>query len=235
LFLLAVGLLAVLYLARGTLLPAAAAWLDVGRPPQSADAIMLLTGDAETRAFAAAALYKAGWAPRIVLSTVANRPPPQDPLDEQSKLPREHEINLRVLLACGVPRSKVVILDGQARSTYDEAVALAAYLAESSPQRLLVVTNGYHTRRARWIFQRVLGGQATRIAAISAPMDDLQADNWWRSEEGFAIILGEYLKLGFYGLRYGNLGYGAAVLVLLLVVLVYRRNWLMGKDLGQVV
>ena len=60
-FLLVLVLLAGLYLARAAILPAVASWLDVGEPPQPADAIMLLNGDAETRAFAAAALWKAGW------------------------------------------------------------------------------------------------------------------------------------------------------------------------------
>ena len=59
--LLIVALLTGLYLARAVILPAVASWLDVGEPPQPADAIMLLTGDAETRPFAAAALWKAGW------------------------------------------------------------------------------------------------------------------------------------------------------------------------------
>ena len=65
-------------------------------------------------------------------------------------------------------RSAVLLLDGQARSTYDEAVAAADYLGRSAPQRLLVVTNGFHTRRARWIFQRVLAGRAARISLVAA-------------------------------------------------------------------
>ena len=47
--LLIVALLTGLYLARAAILPAVASWLDVGEPPQRADAIMLLTGDAEKR------------------------------------------------------------------------------------------------------------------------------------------------------------------------------------------
>ena len=96
-----------------------------------------------TRAFAAAALWKAGWAPRILVTTVA-----PDPHGQQTAVPPEHEINLRVLWACGVPAAAVLLLDGQARSTYDEAVAAADYLGRSPPQRLLVVTSGLHTRRA---------------------------------------------------------------------------------------
>ena len=77
------------WFARGALLPAVSHWLDVGQRPQPADAIMLLTGNAETRAFAAAALYKGGWAPRILVSTVAAAPQ----RDQIALLP-EHEVNL---------------------------------------------------------------------------------------------------------------------------------------------
>ena len=229
--LLVAGCLTGLYLGRGAVLPRVAGWLDVGTPPEHADAIMLLTGEAETRAFAAAALWKAGWAPRILVSTVA-----RDPQHERTSVPPEHEINLRVLRACGVPPGAVLLLDGQACSTYDEALAAADYLGRSGPQRLLVVTSGFHTRRARWIFQRVLAGKAAVVTLVAAPEDQLPADAWWHSATGFAVISGEYLKLGFYMLRYSYLALVIAVaIVAWLAWRVYRRKRLLGKDLGLVV
>jgi uncharacterized SAM-binding protein YcdF (DUF218 family) len=225
------GLLTGLYLGRAALLPRLASWLDVGRPPKPADVIMLLNGEAETRAMAAAALWKAGWAPRILLTTVAD-----DPQRGRSTVPLEHEINLRVLAACGVPRSAVTLLDGQARSTYDEATVAAGYLEQSSPRRLLALTNGFHTRRARWIFQRVLGSGVEEISMISVPTDDLRVATWWQSERGFATVAGEYLKLGFYILRYSYLGAEVAVVVAAwLVWRGYRRKRLAGKGLGTAV
>ncbi len=231
LLLLAAGLLGGLYLGRGAVLPRLAGWLDVGQPPAQADAIMLLNGEAETRAFAAAALWKAGWAPRILLSTVG-----ADPQRENTTVPTEHEINLRVLQACGVPRGAVVLLDGRARSTYDEAVAAADYLARSTPPRLLLVTSGFHTRRARWIFERVLAGHARQISVVAAAEDEPPAAAWWQSEPDFAAISGEYLKLGFYVLRYSYFVYEVAIVALLWVLWrACRRKRLVGKDLGLVI
>ena len=199
-----------LWLARGALLPAVAHWLDVGQRPQPADAIMLLTGEAETRAFAAAALYKAGWAPRIFVSTVARHPQA-----EQTAMLREHEVNLRVLSACGVPKRDVTVLDADARTTFDEAKALSASLEKAGHLRILLVTNGYHTRRARWIFAEVVGSEAATILPVSVPTDEFDEASWWRSEGGFVAVVGECLKLGFYRLRYGNLGYLAVAAALL--------------------
>jgi uncharacterized SAM-binding protein YcdF (DUF218 family) len=147
-------------------------------------------------------------------------------------VPAEHLLNLRVLLACGVPREKIVVLAGQARSTYDEALALAEHLAAAPKQRLLVVTNGYHTRRARWIFSRVLGGEAQRLTLISTPTEEFQPDAWWQDEKGFSIILGEYLKLGFYGLRYGWLGYELAAGVVLWLAWRWHRRRRRAKGPG---
>ncbi len=228
---LAIAMAAGLWFARGALLPAVAHWLDVGQRPQPADAIMLLTGGAETRAFAAAALCKCGWAPRILVSTVAAAPQPE----ETAMLP-EHEVNVRVLLACGVPKQDVIVLNAQARTTFDEAKALSAYLEKAGHLRILLVTNGYHTRRARWIFAEVLGSQMATIVPISVPTDEFEEDSWWRSERGFAAIAGECMKLGFYRLRYGNLGYlAAAVALLWLGWRVVRRKQLLGNDVGAVV
>jgi uncharacterized SAM-binding protein YcdF (DUF218 family) len=231
LLLLAVGLATGLYLGRSAWLPRVGSWLDVGRPPEHADAIVLLTGEAETRAFAAAALWKAGWAPRILVTAVA-----VDPHSRHAPVPPEHKINLRVLRACGVPSEAVVLLDGRASSTYDEAVAVADYLGRTGTSRLLVVTNAYHTRRARWIFQRVLSGRARQITMVSVPGDSLPLTTWWQNETGFAVITGEYLKLWFYILRYSYIVYEAAALVLLWFAWrAYRRKRLTGKDLGLMV
>ena len=157
-------------------------------------------------------------APRVLVTTVVNHP-------ERDFVPPEHELNLQVLRVCGVPEEDIVLLKGQAISTHDEAQALAEYLDASPEQRLLVVTNGYHTRRARWIINRLLGNRSVRITLVSIRPDDFQIERWWQDEKGFSVILGEYLKLGFYSLRYGWLAYELAAFVLLwLVWLAWRAH-----------
>ena len=176
-------------------------------------------------------LYKGDWAPRILVSTVAAAPQA-----EQTTMLPEHEVNLRVLLACGVPKKDVTVLNAQARTTFDEAKELSAHLGKAGHFRILLVTNGYHTRLARWIFTEVLGEQAATILPISVPTDEFEEESWWRSERGFAAIAGECMKLGFYRLRYGNLGYLAAAAALLwLGWRVFRRKQLVVNSLGVVV
>jgi uncharacterized SAM-binding protein YcdF (DUF218 family) len=201
------------------LLSAAGRWLDVGESPQRADAVVLLNGGYNTRPFVAAALVRGGWCPKVLLSTCAPHA-----LEAEGVLPTSQKIVLRVLEYGGVQQSEVTLLDVSATTTYDEAKGVAEYLVTHPAKRLLVVTEAPHTRRARWIFERVLGAQRPEITIVSAPTEGFDYAVWWRSKDGFLFVVSEYLKLFFYALRYGWLGYEiAAAIVVMLILRVWFR------------
>jgi uncharacterized SAM-binding protein YcdF (DUF218 family) len=210
------GMLMLVFAMRPQTLPLLARWLDVGGPPQKADVVVLLNGSLNTRPFVAAALVHGGWAPKILLNTVAPHPS-----QVSGVVPPFCEMNLRILDYGGVPRDRIVLLDSAAATTFDEAKAVADFLTDHPAQRLMIVTEGPHTRRARWIFQRVLAGRPVEVMMVSGPADEFENETWWRSEAGFLYVVSEYFKLFYYGLRYGWLGYevvgGVAVLILLRV------------------
>ncbi len=213
----ALGLLGAMH---SQLLRAMARWTDVGARPQRADYVMILNGGEETRPFAAAALVKAGLARHVLVAEAALSPQMEDRI-----LPPYHEINHQVLLRRGIPERDITILPGAAASTFDEATALAAFLAERPHTRVLVVTSDYHSRRSRWILARTLADRAEQVVWVSAPTDEFRMDCWWQDEEGFVTILSEYLKLAFYVVRYGHFRYWlAACLALLLVGQWIRRR-----------
>ncbi len=219
----AVGLLLLALATSRWTLPWLARWLDVGGPPQKADAVVMLNGSLNTRPFVAAALVHGGWAPKILLCTVADHPS-----EAIGAITPFFEITLKVLEYGGVPPSRVVRLDCGAESTFDEAKAVAGYLADHPLRRLMIVTDGPHTRRSRWIFQRLLADRKVDIAVISVPADEFDNENWWRSEAGFLFVASEYFKLFYYGLRYGRLGYeiaaAAAMMILLYAWFSQRRK-----------
>jgi len=202
-------------------LPWAARWLDVGSPPQKADAVVLLNGGLNSRPFVAAALVHGGWAPKILLNTVAAHPS-----EISGAIPPFFEINSRALEYGGVSRDCVVRLDSAAQTTFDEAQAVADYLADHPAQRLMIVTEGPHTRRSRWIFQRVLADRPVEIMMFSAPAEGFENENWWRSEAGFLFVASEYFKLFYYGLRYGWLGYKIVISTALMILL---RAWFLRR------
>ena len=217
------GCLAVaLYLARAKVLPPLARWLDVGGRPRKAAYVLILGGAPRIRPFVAAEILHAGLAERALISHVKS---PHDDLGDL--LPPDHELCRRVLLQSGIAAEKVSFLGHDQRTTYDEAGALARFLAAEPDARVLIVTNDFHTRRARWIFTRLLGARADAVSFISAPSERFQADNWWRSEEGLEFIVGENLRFLFYVLWYDpatRWGVIAALLACGLAIFFVRRR-----------
>jgi uncharacterized SAM-binding protein YcdF (DUF218 family) len=201
------------------LLHAAASWLDVGEKPQKAHYAMVLGGGEDTRPFIVAALIEDGWAKHALVAKFAPTPSVTDGI-----IPPFEQINREAFLRRGVPSSDVTVLPGAAATTYDEANALKAFLQDRPAARVLVVTNDYHTRRSRWVFARVLGDRARNITFVSAPTDEFPMDCWWRSQLGFLAITTEYLKLAFYAVAYGSVGYWLAACALLALVAVWIRR-----------
>lgn len=200
--LLAVAILAGLFAGRSRVLPLLYRWLDVGETPPPADCVLVLGGDENVRPFVAAALVKVGLARRVLVTHV------EDSADAGAKIiPSTHEISRRVLIRRGVAEKDIVLIGHDLTTTFDEAQALRDYLRTAPASRVLVVTNDCHTRRARWVFRRVLGGAENSVTFVSAPTDGFDAKNWWQTSPGFKFVVGEYCKLAFYGAWYGWWGY----------------------------
>ena len=190
--------IAFLWAGRAWILTSMGEWLDVGVSPQCADYVMILMGDENTRPFAAAALVQTGWA-RQALASQGKKLPGMADDDELCG----NEIFRRVMREQGVPPEKFITLPGAATTTFDEAQALAAFLESHSDASVLIVTNHYHTRRARWIFSRVLPSSVT-VSMISVPSDGFELREWWKNENGWLTVISEYFKLVFYDFRYGH-------------------------------
>lgn len=188
---------AAMYMTSGWWLATAGHWLDVGETPRPADFCLVLSGDFESRPFAAAALYRKGFIRRgIWLTQIA--PDSVFPQGFDSETAAR-----RILLATGVPADKIAVLEGQCATTFDEAQSLKRMLAKYPEATVTVVTSDYHTRRSRWVFRHELTEAADRLQFIAAPTDYFNADNWWRVEEGIASYPKEFFKLPFYYIRYG--------------------------------
>ncbi len=197
-WLLATLLLAVaLWLVRIPLLRGAGRYLNVSDHPQPVDCILVLGGGCNSRPFAAAALYKAGWSPRVLLTQVKPSPAVEDGI-----IPPEEAIARAVLLRRGVPATAITLLPGPCDSTFDEAERVAGFLAEHPEARVGIVTTDYHTRRARWIFRKVLKQYGDRIIVFGIPADGIDSENWWRTEAGLNAYVNEYVKFAFYVVRY---------------------------------
>lgn len=188
-------LLALLAAAAAVLGYNAAAWLKRADPPAKADAIVVLAGP-YTRSMHAADLYRAGHAPRVVLSE-AVRERIWAQLEELGiRLPSVTEVHHRVLQAKGVPDDRIEPLGRPALSTADEALAIAERFGKPGAS-LIVVTSPSHVMRARLIVGRALKGRGVKLMVCATPYEPFP-DEWWRSQDAAREVLLEWVKIAFF-------------------------------------
>jgi uncharacterized SAM-binding protein YcdF (DUF218 family) len=173
----------VLYLVRYPILRFAGNFWVVDESPETSDAIVILSDDdyGAVRASRAADLFKASWAPRIVASGRFLRP-----YASIAEL-MQHDLTDR-----GVPETAVVRLPNRARNTLEEAGAVSTLLSSRGWKKILVVTSNYHTRRARFIYERVLA-PGTQLRVIAAPDPAYDPNSWWRTREGLKMFFYEFI------------------------------------------
>jgi uncharacterized SAM-binding protein YcdF (DUF218 family) len=181
----------------------AARFLIVRAEVQSPDAIIVLSGSSTyiERASWAAKLYREGRAPMVVLTNDGvisgwdNR---------ENRNPLFYELSMRRMQQDGVPPTQIEVAPGQAGGTYDESLLVREFAVEHRLHRLLIVTSGYHSRRALWSIRRACEGSGIEIGIDSAP-PGWQTPSpwlWWSKRKGWKLVAGEYVKMIYYWTKY---------------------------------
>lgn len=196
-----VVLLAGLVATRQAWLPLPAHWLVVNEPLERADVIVVLSAGSPWRNQKAAELYRRGLAPKIITLGDSYYDHLLPALGQRLT---DAELNALLVARYGVPAADIVPVRGRANGTYDEARLVRHYLQqENSIRSLIVVTSGFHSRRARWVFRQVLHEEPVRVAVVEAESPDFTAANWWQSENGWVALFNEYVKFAYYWFHYG--------------------------------
>jgi uncharacterized SAM-binding protein YcdF (DUF218 family) len=136
--------------------------------------VIIVIGDdnfSADRAIEAATLFKAGWAPVVVASGRMLRP--------YASLA---DLMAKDLESRGVLASAVVLFSHRAPDTREEAEALRVLVVQKGWRRILLVTSNYHTRRARYIFRKVLPENVS-LAVVGAADSQFNPSNWWESRQ----------------------------------------------------
>jgi uncharacterized SAM-binding protein YcdF (DUF218 family) len=164
-----------------------ARWLVLRDAPRAADAALVMAGDPNyERTRTGARLVLAGEARLLILT--GGEPGPGD-----------SATSLRdVALSLGVPPESIRI-EQVSRSTHESLLAVRPILEYEGIRRVAVVTSPYHQRRAVWAARRTLRG----VEVVSRPADPAgwEPSGWWKTRWDRRIVIGEYLKLGYYILR----------------------------------
>jgi uncharacterized SAM-binding protein YcdF (DUF218 family) len=196
---LALALLAFGYvwLERELILQNLAVWWIVSDASTKADAIVVLGGSIDVRPFAAADLYKRGFAAAILVSNTALQK-----AEGLGLVPSHTELNREVLLNLGIPATAITIVGKDITSTHDEAEVVRAWALKSRAKRIIVPTELFATRRTRWVFDRELSPIGVQVIVHAYPATDYTFATWWRHRYGLIDFNNEVLKYIYYRATY---------------------------------
>ncbi len=185
------GLLAAIF--HETALTAVGSYLVTADRPQAVDVIHVLSGPDQNTAYAIQ-LYRQGYADYLFFS---------------GGWCEGHQVfhgewGRANALAAGVPAERIGIDDSPMISTYEEAEALKRWIdgAGIPVQAVMVVSDPYHMRRARWTFRQVLGEEVRLVMAPVAFEQSGYRRRWWTDRASAVAVGKEYGKLVFYLVRY---------------------------------
>jgi len=179
---------------------AAAEALVVSEELARADALVVLAGsDAYVeRTARAAALYREGRAPLVYVTDDGERGGWSPELERN---PSFAERAVWELERGGVPRGAIEVLPPPVLSTHGEAVLVRMCARQAGRRSLLLVTSGYHTRRALWTFRKEFEGEGVAVGVASAGQRP-SPGAWWLSPRGWRAVAGEYVKMAYYRWQY---------------------------------
>jgi uncharacterized SAM-binding protein YcdF (DUF218 family) len=149
-------------------------WLEAaGGPPVRADAIIILGGNDGDRTLRALALYREGYATKIVLTG----------LEHGTVAPPPH-VALR--------------FEGDSRNSYEEATNVLALMRKAGWRNVIAISDPPHMRRLAWTLERVFKDSGRQFILVASSAEWWSPGNWWRDEHSGSFVISEYIKLAYY-------------------------------------
>jgi len=151
-------------------------------PCQPADAIVAVSGgDTVARTREAIKLYQNGWAPKLIFSGAA----------QDKSGPSNAEAMRREARLAGIPDTNIII-EEYGETTKQNAENTQSIFDRNGIKSVILVTSGYHQRRASLEF-----ASRTYAALRNHPV---QSDNqwssfWWATPIGWFLAVGEFVKI----------------------------------------
>ncbi|MES2632446.1 MAG: YdcF family protein [Pseudomonadota bacterium] len=139
------------------------------RPPRRPN---LALGGSADRIWQAAALYRAGKAPWLVVAAGERTP-------AQGREAEAYAI-VRMLSVLGVPQQRILI-DDQSRNTGENAIHALPLVERIQARRVLLVTSALHMPRAVKTFESAWAGKGLAITPIPSDLSGDAADNFTMS------------------------------------------------------
>ena len=171
--------------------------------PEKADIIFIPGSSNWVLAETAARLYKEGVASKIMPSGMYfyqfGRFMNERVTDERYKgvYRTEAEFLASVLIKNGVPEENV-IKEERATNTYENAIYSKELLREMKfrIKSAIICPQAFHARRALMTYSHLFPD--TKLYVVPTNTQNITADNWYNTERGRQVVLGELRKCGEY-------------------------------------
>ncbi|PKL31335.1 hypothetical protein CVV43_03120 [Candidatus Saccharibacteria bacterium HGW-Saccharibacteria-1] len=153
---------------------------------QKVDAIVAVSGgDTTARTNEAIAMYENGWSDILIFSGAA----------EDKTGPSNALVMKRAALAAGVPASSIMT-DEDSETTSQNAKNSKNIFTANDIKSVILVTSGYHQRRASLEFEK----QAGTVKILNHPLrtDKDWSFMWWMSPTGWFLAVSEIIKVGIF-------------------------------------
>jgi uncharacterized SAM-binding protein YcdF (DUF218 family) len=158
-----------------------------------ADAIVVLAGNAPQRLMQGEKLFDAGYAPLLIVS--------DEPVVTFGMETTWYALFLAGVAAPSIPRDRVIPLDPLPTSTIDEARESAAILEQRGLRSAIVVTDEFHSRRSRLLFQAEYRRHGLQVTSYPVEGQEAPLAAWWVDPIVARSVMEEYVKTAYYFVR----------------------------------
>ena len=196
-------ILAFFILAGIFIVPELGKWLVVNDKAKESDVILVLMGSVYDRILEAVDLYQENYSDKIILinSYVAAK---DIIVNRGLQVYGNTLLSKMAAIDMGIPEEDIIVLDGNSRSTQDEAMTFREYIKKNKEiDSIIIVTSKFHSRRAKKIFKKALSVLDREIDIYCSPSkyDSSNVNQWWRNREDLQWVVFEYLKLANFYFR----------------------------------
>jgi uncharacterized SAM-binding protein YcdF (DUF218 family) len=167
-----------------------------------ADAIFVFAGTQAERPLEGADLYKAGYAPVLVLTRPTDEPALELLARRGIELPTRFALMRDVLRRLDIPDTAIIVPDRIHDNTAQEADTLRTLAVARRWRRIILVSSKYHLRRVGMAARRSLRGTDVTVILRASRYDPATPARWWRHRADLRQILWELPKV---------IGYAAGV------------------------
>ncbi|WP_294347273.1 YdcF family protein [Prosthecochloris sp.] len=155
--------------------------------PEKADVIIVLGGDDGLRVKQGGELYKAGYAPNILVTGI----------DSRYYKPSQPNWRERRLLDIGIPE-RAIMVDIRSETTWEEAMNSVETMTEKGWKKAIVVSDPPHMFRLHHTWKRAVEDSQKKIILISTQPEWWHPLFWWSNKTSYRFVVSELQKNLYY-------------------------------------